>query len=93
MPGRPQPRGIIEGARTDPNQPICRGSSDPRAALRAHPSDAGSDAFTEALQDTRLDSLNLKAASATARLRIAAGRSYGWTEQAAVGIVRTSVKK
>ena len=42
VPGRPEPRCIVERTRPDTDHPIARRAGDPRAAFRANPSDARS---------------------------------------------------
>ena len=60
VPGRPEPRCIVERTRPDSDHPIQRRAGDPRAAFRANPSDARSAAIGEALKGTRFKPTEFK---------------------------------
>ena len=54
MPGRSEPRCIVERPGSDPNHPITRRTRDPRAAFGAYPTGAGATAICETLERPRL---------------------------------------
>src|SRR5215469_857816 len=62
MPGRPQPRGIVERSSPSPDHAIPRGAANPGAAFRAHQASADPPAIGRSLDRSRLDTAEAKGA-------------------------------
>jgi hypothetical protein len=60
VPSWPQPRRIVEGARSDAHHPVSGRAANPRAAFGADPSRVESPAIGHALEPSRLDPAETK---------------------------------
>src|SRR5262249_23275321 len=62
MPGRPQPRGIVERSSASPDQAISRRAANPGTALRTHKAGTDPPAIGRSLDRSRLDTAEAKGA-------------------------------